>query len=181
MKCTHRTLDVLQREFAKVAELRIYAIDHGIVGNSGYDDAARLSNTFEPARDIHAVAKNVVVFDNDVADIDPDTKLKTLIWRHGDIALSHSVLNVQSAASGVNDTCELDQEPITGGLDDTSPMFGNLEIKEFAPVGPQRCERAFLVGAHQPAISSDVGRKNRSKSAFDLLLRHFSLLGMPCA
>jgi hypothetical protein len=43
-------------------------------------------------------------------------------------------------------------------------------------MGSERRERAFLVGAHQAAISGDVGRKNRGKSAFDLLLRHFTVL-----
>jgi hypothetical protein len=33
----------------------------------------------------------------------------------------------------------------------------------------KRRERPFFVGAHQAAISSNVGRKNRGKSAFDLL------------
>jgi len=58
-------------------------------------------------------------------------------------------------------------------------MLGNLEIKKIAPVGPERRERAFLIGAHQAAISSNVGRENRGKSALDLLLRHIRVLGTP--
>jgi len=47
----------------------------GIVGDSGNDDAARLGNAFKAGRDIHAIAKDVIILNNDVADIDPDTKL----------------------------------------------------------------------------------------------------------
>ena len=90
------------------------ATDQGIVSDSGNDDAARLGNPFKPARDIHAVAEDIAVFNNDVADIDPDTKLETLILRDGDIALSDAMLNIQRAESGVDDACELDQEAIAG-------------------------------------------------------------------
>jgi hypothetical protein len=47
LKCTHRTLDVLQRESTKVAELRLCAINHDIVGDSGNDDAARFGDPFK--------------------------------------------------------------------------------------------------------------------------------------
>jgi hypothetical protein len=43
-------------------------------------------------------------------------------------------------------------------------------------VSPERRERTFLIGAHQAAISSNVGRENRGKSSLDLLLRHFRVL-----
>jgi hypothetical protein len=58
-------------------------------------------------------------------------------------------------------------------------MLGDLEIEKFTPVGSERRDRALLVGTHQAAISSDVGRKDRGKSAFDLLLRHFGVLNAP--
>ncbi len=49
---------------------------------------------FKAGRNIHAVAKYIIVFNYDVADVDPDTKLKALVRRDGDIALLDAALNV---------------------------------------------------------------------------------------
>jgi hypothetical protein len=69
-----------------------------IVGASRNNYAARLGDPFKPSGNIHAVAKNVIVFDDDVADINSDAKFKTLIRPYGDIALRYTALN---AVAGV--------------------------------------------------------------------------------
>jgi hypothetical protein len=40
----------------------------------GNRDAARLGNSFDPRRDVDAIAKNVITLDDDIADVDPDPK-----------------------------------------------------------------------------------------------------------
>ena len=40
----------------------------------GDADAAGLRNSFKPRRDVDAVAKDIVVVDDDVADMDADPK-----------------------------------------------------------------------------------------------------------
>jgi hypothetical protein len=47
-------------------------------------------------------------------------------------------------------------------------------IAEFAPMSPQLGVRAFLVGTHQPAVSSHVGRENGRKVAFNSRLLQVS-------
>ena len=51
-------------------------------------------------------------------------------------------------------------------------MFGDLGIDEFASARLERCESAFLVNAHQPAVAGDIGREDGSQPPFDALLGH---------
>ena len=44
-------------------------------------DSARLGQAFEPRGDIHPVAKDVAVLDDDVAKMDADAELCALVWR----------------------------------------------------------------------------------------------------
>ena len=135
MKCANRTRNVFQRELAKISELRIQPTNQSVASDCGNNDAARVGDAFKPARDIHAITKDVAVFNYDVADIDSNTKLETLILRDRDIALPNATLNIECAESGVNDACELDQEPISSRLDDPSPVLGHLGIENFPPAG----------------------------------------------
>jgi hypothetical protein len=171
-KCSHRTFDVFQRESAKVAKLRLYAIDHGIVGASGNNYAARLGDSFEPGRNVHAVAKNVVVFDYDIADVNSDAKFKPFTQRHGNITLGYAALNVHCAVDGVNDTGKLDQKSVAGRLNYPSAKLSNLEIKKFTAVGLERRERALLIGTHQATVARNIGRQDGRQPSFDTRLRH---------
>ena len=49
-------------------------------------------------------------------------------------------------------------------------MLGDLGIDQFLAMRLELAKRAFLVGAHQPAIAGDVARENRGKPAVDALL-----------
>jgi hypothetical protein len=44
-------------------------------------DAARLGNALKPRRNVDAIAKNITVIDDDVADMDADAKFYQLILR----------------------------------------------------------------------------------------------------
>jgi hypothetical protein len=172
LKCSHRTFDVFQRESAKVAKLRLYAIDHGIAGAGGNNYAARLGDSFEPGRNVHAIAKNVVVFDYDVADVNSDAKFKPFTQRYGNITLGYAALNVHCAVDGVNDTGKLDQKSVAGRLNYPSAKLSNLGIEKFTAVGPERRERALLVGTHQAAVARNIGRQDGRQPSFDTRLRH---------
>jgi hypothetical protein len=50
-------------------------VAHLVAHRAADADPARLGQAFEPRRDIDAVAVNVVLVDDDVADIDADAEL----------------------------------------------------------------------------------------------------------
>ena len=130
------------------------------------------ANAFEPGGDVDAVAVDVVVVADDVAEIDADAELDAPLGRHIGIALGHLALHLDRAAHRIDDAGEFDQHAVAGGFDDAAAMLRDLGIDEFAPDRLQRRERAFLVVAHQPRIAGDIGRQNRRQSPFDPLLAH---------
>jgi hypothetical protein len=51
-------------------------------------------------------------------------------------------------------------------------MLGDLGIDQFLAMLLQLAKRAFLVGAHQPAVASNVHSQNRGKPPIDASLDH---------
>ena len=107
----------------RVLEGRVELAAHLPVGVVGYADAAGLGDTFEPGGNVDAVAVNIAVLDDDVADMNADAELDALVLRHGRVTLDHAVLNFNGTARGVDGACELDQDTIAGPLDDAAAMI----------------------------------------------------------
>src|SRR5437762_10577337 len=83
------------------------------------------------------------------------------------------------AAHRIDNTGKLDEQPVAGGLDDSSAMLGDLGIENRAPVRFQSGEGALLVRPHQPRIAGDIRRQDRGQAAFDPILRHYVLSEPP--
>src|SRR4029077_20855 len=132
----------------------------------GNGDAARLGNAFQACGDIHAVAVDVVTFNDDVTELPANTTLDASIQWHVRVSLLYSPLNFRSTRHGAHHTREFRQDPIASEFDDTSLMFCDLAVDELSPNALKRSERAGLVRAHQPAVSDDVGGENSSETAF---------------
>src|SRR5271163_150154 len=95
--------DVLQRLLADVFEGEVEAA-RGILLNPRRDaDAAGLGQAFEASRDIDAVAKDVTVLDDDVADVDADAKLDAVVLRQRGIPLGHCRPDLGRASERVDD------------------------------------------------------------------------------
>jgi hypothetical protein len=109
---------------------------------------------------VHALAEDVVVLDDDVADMNADAEFDAPVRRDVGIARGHSALDIDGTADGVDDAGELGQQPVAGRLHQASAMLGELGIEQKGPMGPQPTDRAFLVGTDQPTITSDIGRED---------------------
>ena len=108
---------------------------------------------------------------DNVTDVDAYAELNPTIFGNIGIAFDHGALDLHGAAHGVNSASNSTSAP-SRRLDDTAAMFRNLGIDEFAAVPFKRCERPFLVTAHQPTVAGDIGRKDSSRPPFDARLGH---------
>ena len=79
-------------------------------------------------RDIHTVAKDIVVFDDDVAEIDPYAKLDPAVLGDSGLAVDHCALQFGGAANRVDDAREFRQHPIAGRLHDAPRMLVDLRV-----------------------------------------------------
>src|SRR6266481_3766794 len=91
-------------------------------------DTARISQTFETSRDVHAVTEDVPVFDHDIAYVDAHSELDAAGWWHIGVTLGHAALPFGCTAQPVNDAPEFDEQPITGGLHHAAMMLADLRI-----------------------------------------------------
>jgi hypothetical protein len=72
-----------------------------------------------------------------------------------------------SAAQRVDDAGELNQDAVTGRLDDAAVMAGDFRIDHLDAKRPEAAERPFLIGFDQARITGDVGREDRCEPVFD--------------
>jgi len=135
---------------------------------------AGLSQGFEPGCNVDAVAEDIAVLDDDVADIDAHAKFDAPLCRCCGVAGDHLPLQLDRAAHRVDDAGELDKQAVAGSFDDATPMLGDFGIAEFTANRAQRRERALFVLAHQPRVAGDIDRQDGRQPSLD----PFSLPGI---
>jgi hypothetical protein len=123
------------------------------------------------------VTKDVALLHDDVALMDTDAELDPFGGEGPAIAPDHRLLHLGRAAQRVHHAGEFDEQPIAGRLDQPTTMCGDLGVDQFAAERLQPCQRAFLVGAHQPAIAGNVRRQDDRQPALCPLPAH--LLAAP--
>ena len=148
--------DVLDAVLAQVDEADRKLLADMLAHGRADADLAGLGERLEPRRDVDAVAKDVLVLDDHVADIDADAKADVLAFIDVGIAVFHALLHHDGAAHRINDRGELDENAVTRGLDDTALVLGDQRIDELPAMALERGERPFLVGAHEARVSRHV-------------------------
>ncbi len=89
----------------------------GVIGDA---DAAGLCDSLKARGDVDAVAENIVVVDNDVADVNADAEFDPDILRHAGVLRGHAPLDFYGAFHGIDRAGELDQHAVACGLDDAA-------------------------------------------------------------
>ena len=100
---------------------------------------------------------NVIVLDNDVAEVDADPEIKSEFRLHESVPLRLLLLDFDGATHGVDHAVEVDKNSVAHGLDQTAVMFDELRFEDFSQVALKTRSRAFLVDLAQMAVANDVG------------------------
>ena len=156
-----RPEDVLDALFAEVLERDVEPVAHLVPHGGGNADSVRWSELLEARRHVDAIAEDIAVLDDHVAEVDADPELNPSLRRNIRVAPRHPALDLGGALDGVGDALEFHQHSVAGGLDDLPLVLDDDRIDDLEPVGPQPRERARLVGFHQPAVADHVRRENR--------------------
>src|SRR5262244_1701425 len=155
---TNRSGNILDCLLAHIIELEAEFVLYLVVNHARHHNAPGLSQRLKARRDVDPVSINIVVIDDDIADINTYAELNSFLSWQLCSALNHGVLNVDSAAYRIHDAHKFDKHTVARRLHDTSTMLCNFWIDQFLPMGFELAQRAFLVSAHQPTITSDIGR-----------------------
>ena len=95
--------------------------------------------------DVHAVAEDVAILDHNVADVDADTELDTLVGGDLGVALGHAGLQLSRTVQRIDHAAELDEQAITRRLDEPAMMFSDLRIDQLGPDRREPSESAAFV------------------------------------
>src|SRR5262249_52290052 len=136
------------------------------------EDRARFGDALQARRNVDPVSIDVLAFDDDVAQVDADAKLDAAAFGRGAVAVGHTGLDREGAAHGLDRAGEIHQQAVAGTLHDASLVRGDVRLDEFANMLFEPPKRAFLVLAHESAITGDVSRQDRSELTFSVWLFH---------
>jgi hypothetical protein len=128
-----------------------------VVHGARHENAARLGKTLQSRRDVDAVAEQITVLNNYIAEIDADAKDDAALWRNAALAGSDFFLDSNRASHRVNDGAELDDEAIAHDLCDTAVVLGKQWIDDLAAEILDGSQRAGLVSLDQTRVTDDVG------------------------
>src|SRR5205807_2984919 len=125
-------LDVLDAQMAEILERVWQFIPDLLVHRLGNADAVRLRQSFQPSRDVNAVAVDVLRFGDHVAEIYPDPQADTLMFCNIEIAPAHAALHLDRAGHRVHDAAELDQHAVAGIFDDAAVVLSKPWVQQLA-------------------------------------------------
>ena len=165
----HRLGNVLQDLRSHVIENDIDLAAYLPLRVVGDANASGFRDPFEPRGDVDAIAKYVVVVENDVADVNANPEFDPFVLRHGGIPFGHAALDFNSTAHRIHGAGKLDQHAVAGGLHDPAAVGGDRGVDEGLSDRFEPSQRAFLIGSHEPAVPGDIRRQHRCQSSFHVL------------
>jgi hypothetical protein len=123
-------------------------------------DATWLGNSFKTRRDIDAVAEDIVLIDDDVADVNADAEFDSGILRYAAVLCGHVALDFHCATRGVYDAGEFHQQTVAGRFDDPSAMLRDLRVNQRFSENFELGQGAFFVSAHEAAVACQNSRQS---------------------
>ena len=94
-------------------------------------DAADVRELLDARGNIDAVAENVLILENDVAEVYADPEFDTPVWRHVRVAPLHTLLDFHGAFHSIGHALEFNEHAVSGGLDDPALVLRDGGIDQF--------------------------------------------------
>src|SRR5262245_14543389 len=125
----HRLGYVLDGLLALIDELQLKFVTQLVAHDRRTGDPAGPRQTFQPCRNVDAIAVEVVAVDDNVTQIYADAKLDVPVFGHTGVALKHAALDFDGAAGRIENATELDQKAVAHHLEDATAMLGDCGIE----------------------------------------------------
>ncbi|UQR67611.1 hypothetical protein LRP30_21195 [Bradyrhizobium sp. C-145] len=124
-------------------------------------DAAGFGDALEPGRNVDAVSKNVMGFDDDVTDIEPHTEENAPVFRVVAGKCVDAGLKLHGSPHRFDCTWKLSQKPVAGVLHDAAAVLRNCGLDTSGEKGRQLGVCRLFVIVHEPRIAGHVGGQDR--------------------
>ena len=144
-----RAIDVLDTYVTAILEANVDPIADALVDDRGDADPAGLGERLQARRDVDAIAIDVVVFNDDIAEIDADSEHDGRLARACIRQRGAGALHRKRAVYSIDHAAELDDGAIADQLHDAAVVGGDGRVEDGLSVPLQSSQRARLVGSHQ--------------------------------
>jgi hypothetical protein len=131
------------------------------VDETRHTDFAWAGETLQASSDIDPVPIEVITLNDYVTHVDAYAELNPAIIRSFGKATSHRFLHVDGMLDSVDRTGEFNERTVSGCLNDTSPILGNLGLKKIRSKCLEPCQRASFILAHQSTVTDYVRSQYR--------------------
>ena len=156
--CAHRPAEVLDVLLPGKVNGQVDLTLELVEGGSGNKHPSWLAELLQPRRDIDPVAKEIVTFDHDIAEIDADAEYDPQLCRHISLSLCHFSLNGCPALYGVDNGCELYDRSIAHQLHYAAVVSGQKRVNKIAPQIPNCPKSARFIEFDQARVANNIGR-----------------------
>jgi hypothetical protein len=157
--------NVLYLLLAHILEDIIKPVAHLVTHDPAKADPAGLGERLQTRRDIHPMPEDVVLLNNDIAEIDPDAKRDALIFGRFGVALSYPPLQLDGTTHRIDYACKLGQEAVASVLYDPAPVLRDLRINDLPEVAFEPFVRPLLIRAHEARVPRHIGGEDRGETA----------------
>src|SRR5262249_12790027 len=131
----------------------------------------------EPDGDVHAIAVQLVVVDDQVAEVGADAEHAGAISRLIAVGVGHRLLDLDSDAQRLDRTCEIAHSATARQLDQPAAVAPDGGLAPLGTVRFQAKVRAAFIAAHQARVAHDVDHHDHRQSPNDLLFAHGAFRG----
>jgi len=163
----HRASNIFEALLPHVLEGVGQLVAHLIAHYPADADITGLCQCFEPSGYVNTVAKDVLGFDDNVAEINPHSEADALVFGGIGIPVDHPALDLYSTADRLHDTAEFHQHAVASVLCDAPTMLLDLRIDQLLEMRLEPLVGALLVLAHQARVARHIGGENGGQPAFD--------------
>ncbi len=105
---------------ADILEWNLNDLPNLIVDSLRDTNSSRSGDLFEANSDVHAGTVIIVLFGDNLPEIDANAELHSLVLRDSDIAFRDLVLDFYGAANGLNDAGELGDDCVSCSAEDVA-------------------------------------------------------------
>src|SRR5262245_56307822 len=161
---TQRPRQVLDRSLPHVLEVEVELAFHLLECRGGEPNLARAGEGLDARGDVHAVARDALAVDDQLADVDTDAKRQRAPRGQLLVPRRQARLDRHGARHRIDHAAELGEQVVTDRIDHAPVMLANQGRHRIA-MRLEGAEGRHLVGGHQSTVTDRVGAEDRRKLA----------------
>ena len=154
-----RVGNILDLLLANVGEMHRQLVGDLLVDGARDADAADRRDALQARRDVHAVAEQIAVALDHVADGDADAEAHLPAGRIGHVAGAQAFLDVDGAAHRLDGAGKFGEHGVARGIENP-PAGARDEVVHHRAIGGEPPQRLLLVFGDELAVAGDVGSEN---------------------